>query len=43
MSHPLFKSTKLHRVLTESRKTTSVNSTLPVDSGKSYMQLTNNL
>ena len=34
MSHPLFKGTKLHKVLTRSRKTTSVNSTLPVDSGK---------
>ena len=37
MSHPLFKGTKLHKVLTTSRKTTSVNSKLPVDSGKSCM------
>ena len=43
MSRPLFKDTKLNRVLTRSGKTTSVNSTLPVDSGKSCMQLTNNL
>ena len=37
MSHPLFKGTRLHRVLTRSRKTTYVNSTLPVDSGNSCM------
>ena len=43
MSHSLFKGTKLHKGLTRSRKTTSVNSTLPVDSLKSCMQLTNNL
>ena len=42
MSHPLIKSTNLHRVLNRSRKTTSVNSTLPVDSRKRCMQLTNN-
>ena len=42
MSH-IFKDTKLHRGLTRSGKTTSVNSTLPVDSKKSCMQLTNNL
>ena len=37
MSHPLLKGTRLHRVLTRSRKTTYVISTLPVDSGKSCM------
>ena len=35
MSHPLFKGTKLHTVLTRSGNTTPVNSTLPVDNGKS--------
>ena len=42
MSHPLFIGTR-HRVLSRSRKTTSVNTILPVDSGKSCMQLTDSL
>ena len=43
MSHPLFEGTKLHGILTRSRKTTSITSTLSADSGKNCLQLTSNL